>query len=188
MNRQICVVPAVAAVVLIGPVTLGGGTCVPVGVSPVSRAFAACPQTPATLTVQPTGTGPFHYQWRRYPRVGVGIVPIPNSDSPTLRIELAFPSDAGKYDCIITNDCGTVTTPVYRLAILTADRGSAGGEQGPDGVVDNNDFIVYINQFFEHDIRADIGSAGGFALPDGQFDNNDFIAFINLFFNFPDCP
>jgi hypothetical protein len=187
MNSRLLVVP-VAAVIVLGTVSLGGGTCVGPSVSPLGRSFAACPQTTATLHVDAQGTGPLHYQWRRYPRFGSGIVSIPNSDSPTLTIDFPFLSDAGKYDCIIFNLCGSTTTPIYRLAILAADRGSSGGIQGSDGVVNNDDFIVFINQFFESDIRADIGSAGGFALPDGQFDNNDFIAFINLFFSFPNCP
>jgi hypothetical protein len=105
-----------------------------------------------------------------------------------LTIDLAFPSDSGKYDCIVFNVCGVVTTPSYRLAVLAADRGGPGGLQGSDGALTNDDFIVFINEFFEMDVRADVGSAGGFSLPDGQFDNNDFISYINLFFAYPDCP
>ena len=62
------------------------------------------------------------------------------------------------------------------------DVGSAGGEVGADGVLDNNDFIVFINWFFEQDGRADVGVAGGEHGHDGLFDNNDFIAYIDSFF------
>ena len=62
------------------------------------------------------------------------------------------------------------------------DLGSAGGELGADGQLDNNDFIAFITLFFEGDARADFGSAGGVAGSDGAFDNNDFIAFITAFF------
>jgi hypothetical protein len=63
-----------------------------------------------------------------------------------------------------------------------ADMGIAGGLPGSDGVLDNNDFVAFINYFFASDSHADVGIAGGLPGSDGQFDNNDFIAFINLFF------
>lgn len=177
-----------AAVLLAGAIVVGGGTCIPPTVSPIERAFAGCPQQASTLSVQVDGTGPMHYQWRRYPRTFPGVVPIPNSDSPTWTITSTFLSDAGQYDCIITGACGSITTPRYRLAVLTPDRASTGATPGSDGALTNDDFIVFISQFFEGDIRADIGSVGAEPLPDGQLDNNDFIVFIRLFFEFPACP
>jgi hypothetical protein len=63
-----------------------------------------------------------------------------------------------------------------------ADVGSEGGAEGPDGVLDNNDFIVFIGYFFAMDPRADLGSTGGAVGSDGVWDNNDFIVFINFFF------
>jgi len=63
-----------------------------------------------------------------------------------------------------------------------ADMGSAGGVAGADGVLDNNDFIAFINRFFAGDAAADMGVAGGFAGTDGVLDNNDFIVFIGRFF------
>ena len=64
-----------------------------------------------------------------------------------------------------------------------ADLGIAGGQPGNDGMLDNNDFIAFINYFFNQDAHADKGVAGGLPGQDGQFDNNDFIAFITQFFN-----
>lgn len=64
-----------------------------------------------------------------------------------------------------------------------ADMGRAGGVNGSDGKLDNNDFIVFINRFFAQDERADCGRAGAERGGDGAFDNNDFCAFINLFFS-----
>jgi hypothetical protein len=62
------------------------------------------------------------------------------------------------------------------------DIGQAGGMPGADGELNNNDFIAFINAFFNGAPEADCGSAGGVIGSDGQFDNNDFIAFITLFF------
>ncbi|MBY0307454.1 MAG: SGNH/GDSL hydrolase family protein [Phycisphaerales bacterium] len=69
--------------------------------------------------------------------------------------------------------------------VCTADVGRQGGLPGPDGALDNNDFIVFINFFFAADPAADLGRQGGLSGSDGQWDNNDFIAFINHFFNPP---
>jgi hypothetical protein len=63
-----------------------------------------------------------------------------------------------------------------------ADLGMQGGLAGPDGMLDNNDFVVFINYFFGADPHADIGQQGGLPGGDGHFDNNDFVVFINDFF------
>jgi hypothetical protein len=63
-----------------------------------------------------------------------------------------------------------------------ADIGRAGGLVGPDGELDNNDFVVFINWFFSADTRCDVGSQGGHVGGDGVFDNNDLIVYINMFF------
>ncbi|MFT3684270.1 MAG: GC-type dockerin domain-anchored protein [Phycisphaerales bacterium] len=63
-----------------------------------------------------------------------------------------------------------------------ADLGGPGGTAAGDGHLDNNDFIAFINLFFQQNAAADLGAAGGVAGSDGRFDNNDFIAFISRFF------
>jgi hypothetical protein len=64
----------------------------------------------------------------------------------------------------------------------SADLGKQGGVTGFDGVKDNNDFVVFIDLFFNHSPLADFGKQGGVAGPDGQWDNNDFVVFIDAFF------
>jgi hypothetical protein len=64
-----------------------------------------------------------------------------------------------------------------------ADIGTEGGAAGSDSLLDNNDFIVFIDWFFQNDPLADLGSEGGASGPDQLFDNNDFIVFIDLFFS-----
>ncbi|MDP1663412.1 MAG: GC-type dockerin domain-anchored protein [Phycisphaerales bacterium] len=66
--------------------------------------------------------------------------------------------------------------------VCAADLGTQGGVPGHDGVLDNNDFVVYIEAFFTRRPVADTGSTGGVPGPDGQFDNNDLIVFIDRFF------
>ncbi|MDP1661350.1 MAG: GC-type dockerin domain-anchored protein [Phycisphaerales bacterium] len=64
-----------------------------------------------------------------------------------------------------------------------ADVGGQGGVPGADGVLDNNDFIVFIDYFFANNPLADRGIQGGVAGSDGSWDNNDFIVFIDQFFS-----
>lgn len=71
------------------------------------------------------------------------------------------------------------------VTLCSADIGSQGAEPFPDGTVDSNDFIVYIDRFFGEDPSADIGSQGGVEGGDGSWDNNDFVVFIDRFF--ADC-
>jgi agmatine/peptidylarginine deiminase len=63
-----------------------------------------------------------------------------------------------------------------------ADIGSQGGVAGPDGLLNNNDFVVFIDDFFTHNPVADVGSPGGAQGSDGAWDNNDLVVFIDSFF------
>ncbi|MFT3684860.1 MAG: GC-type dockerin domain-anchored protein [Phycisphaerales bacterium] len=75
-------------------------------------------------------------------------------------------------------------TGVKVPTICVADVGSQGGLSGPDGALDNNDFIAFISAYFNGDMMtADVGKTGGVDGPDNTLDNNDFIAYINSFFN-----
>jgi hypothetical protein len=63
-----------------------------------------------------------------------------------------------------------------------------GGVPGRDNLLDNNDFIVYIADFFASAPSADLGIQGGVPGQDGVWDNNDFIVFIGIFFtDQPNC-
>ena len=85
----------------------------------------------------------------------------------------------GAYTITFLGACFVTDTP----PACPADVGTAGGEPGQDGLLDNNDFIAFINFFFEQNPIADQGVAGGEYGSDGLYDNNDFIAFINHFFD-----
>jgi hypothetical protein len=63
-----------------------------------------------------------------------------------------------------------------------ADFAGAGAFPIYDGMLDNNDFVVFIQRFFAEDPLADVGSAGASPGSDLTWDNNDFIVFIQAFF------
>jgi glucose/arabinose dehydrogenase len=91
---------------------------------------------------------------------------------------------AGELYAMTTNTPSSGTGGIiYTLTtICPADFGKQGGLAGPDGVLDNNDFIVFIDFFFTQNGRADVGMQGGLPGADGLFDNNDFVVFIARFF------
>jgi hypothetical protein len=76
----------------------------------------------------------------------------------------------------------TMMTAEVRAPRHPADIGIQGGTAGDDGLLDNNDFIVFVNWFFNNDMQADIGVQGAVRGHDGVLDNNDFIVFVDLFF------
>jgi hypothetical protein len=64
-----------------------------------------------------------------------------------------------------------------------ADVGSQGGVPSQDGDLNDNDFVVFVNQFFGWNYHADVGKQGGLHGPDGVLDTNDFVVFIDMFMN-----
>ncbi len=95
----------------------------------------------------------------------------------------------------IADDCELATNPALDAnhdGVIDAcqpcgpaDVGRQGGLPGFDRTLDNNDFIVFIDYFFNANPLADLGSQGGVAGADGLFDNNDFVVFIDEFFTPP---
>jgi hypothetical protein len=63
-----------------------------------------------------------------------------------------------------------------------SDIAGQGAAPGFDQRLDNNDFVLFINWFFEQDSRADRAGSGASAGADGVLDNNDFVKFIQDFF------
>jgi hypothetical protein len=78
-------------------------------------------------------------------------------------------------------------SPIYYGICARADIGTCGGNHGSDGLLDNNDFISFIDYFFEMDQMADMGAVGGVPEEDGHFDNNDFVVFIDYYFSNASC-
>jgi hypothetical protein len=66
--------------------------------------------------------------------------------------------------------------------VCAADLGAQGGVAGHDGSLDNNDFVVFIDYFFNQNALADVGIQGGVAGHDNTWDNNDFVVYIDMFF------
>ena len=125
-----------------------------------------------------------------------GAPPFPSTDpDPTLpSLELTDAVGHWGFDNLSSYNMaiqlGEINVPLgigYETLTITrlcgpADIGGTGGLPDEDGLLNNNDFIVFIDWFFAADARADRGATGGVPGADGAFDNNDFVVYIDQFF------
>ncbi len=125
-----------------------GEPCVPPAIVVQDFAQTLCPGSTATLTVTVAGSEPLSYQWRK---AGVPIPATANESatSAALVLPAITDSDGGLYDCIITNGCSSTVSSPARLSPRSPADIAGGGADGqqPDGVVDGNDFIAFINAY-----------------------------------------
>ncbi|HZW06371.1 MAG TPA: VCBS repeat-containing protein [Phycisphaerales bacterium] len=125
---------------------------------------------------------------------GLGIVSLSggtNGDPSSLIID-AVEGEPGDHVAtlrpVALTACGANPGEAVELSIIApcggADVGATGGvfTGCGDGVLDNNDFVVFIDLFFSGNAIADVGTTGGVPGADGRFDNNDFVVFIDMFF------
>ncbi len=75
---------------------------------------SVCEGNSVTLTVTATGLEPLTYQWR------MNGTDVPGAESDSLVIDPAAPADAGDYDVVITNPCGSLTSETATLTVNVA--------------------------------------------------------------------
>jgi len=115
------------------------GTCDP-------SAFASpdkpryCVGATATFNVAIGGDAPFAFQWRRNGVNLVNGVRVFGATTGELVLSGVSKSDAGKYDCLVTNACGSATSNPALLFTNSADF-DGDGDEGTDADVESF-FIV----------------------------------------------
>lgn len=85
--------------------------CVPVVVASGPGSTRGYLGGPATFTVQTLGSGPFTYQWRK------DGSPLAGQTGATLALTDLPLSAAGLYDVVVSNACGSTTSPHAALAV-----------------------------------------------------------------------
>ena len=97
------------------------------------------------------GTGPFTCQWRQN---GASLSSAASSSAvtATLTVPVQRLTDRGQYDCAVTNGCGSNGSAAATLTIGCAcslANVAGGGPNAllPDGVIDGDDFVAFINAF-----------------------------------------
>lgn len=109
----------------------------------------------AELSLSPRGAGPFAYRWRKDGE----YVGSPHGDGPALTFSNVTASDAGAYDCVVTNACGSTTSSSARLILCAADFAC-------DTSIDVSDIFAYLLAWFSHDPRADFDQLPGVTVDD----------------------
>ncbi|MFN8745042.1 MAG: GC-type dockerin domain-anchored protein, partial [Phycisphaerales bacterium] len=134
---------------------------------------------------------------------GATDIITPTDGSPvSLLITGAQPSDSGRYAVTLVSACGQATSQDVAVRvnpaacspadIATTDGQTGFADGGPDGAIDNGDFVAFFAAFFAGDgdpsrAAADIANADGATTldgggPDGAVTSTDFAAFFALFF------
>lgn len=97
---------------------------------------AACAGASVTLSVTATGLAPLAYQWRK------GGVDIGGANAPTYAINPVTAADAGSYDCVVTNACGSATSDAAMLTVLVGCDANCDGSVNPFDVQPFLDMLV----------------------------------------------
>ena len=155
-----------------GPVTLTV-TLPPAGVATYA---SATPAPSSVSSSQVTFTLPSIAGSGALTDVSITLTAVGSGTTATLAATAATASEADP-----TNNACSAASRIQGVA-CTADMGMQGGVPGSDGALDNNDFVVFIDYFFNLDPHADVGVQGGVPGQDSAWDNNDFVVFIDLFF------
>jgi hypothetical protein len=69
-----------------------------------------------SLSITATGTPAPTYQWRRN-GINISVGSNPSAATPTLTLTNVQAANAGNYDCVVTNACGTATSSVGVLTV-----------------------------------------------------------------------
>ncbi|MFM9956534.1 MAG: immunoglobulin domain-containing protein [Phycisphaerales bacterium] len=124
---------------------------------------SVCESSVGGFSVSPSGASPFTFQWRRN---GTPIDPVenPSALTSTLSITDAIAGDAGMYDCVISNQCGSIITQPARLIVVP--------DYNADGIVNTPDLTFFLGRFAQPATpgspaqRADFNADGVVGTPD----------------------
>ena len=92
----------------------GVSACTGPAITAHPQSQSSCVGQSVTFNVTATGTAPLSYQWRK----GGGNIGGATGNSYT--INPVNSGDAGNYDCVVTNGCGSLTSNAATLTVDTA--------------------------------------------------------------------
>ncbi len=138
--------------------------CISVASQPQPR--IACFNAEVSISVVAGTVGPFTYQWRRDGTL-INTIANPSAATATLTLNNVQSADAGSYDCIVTNSCGSVTSNAATLTVCA-------GDINCDESVNFGDFLAFFNCYDTETPCADIDGNPG-------VDFGDFLAFFNAY-------
>lgn len=134
----------------------------------------AAPNDAVLFAVAAVGVGPFSYAWH-YEGTPIDTALNPSASTPTLELAAVNCSDAGVYDCVITDACGqSVSDP----AVLSVEP-CCPADLNDDGAVNFFDVQDFLNAYAASHPDADWNNDGAFNFFDVQGFLNDYAAGCN---------
>jgi hypothetical protein len=131
--------PETNSTLVLNPIVIGDGASYDVIVSDVSGSILSDPAVldhdfPPAITLQPvnqsahvgdtvtytvaaSGEPVLHYQWRKGGLQGP-LFDIPGADDTSFTILSVVPASAGRYQCRVTNHCGSVLSNTAKLTLI----------------------------------------------------------------------
>jgi predicted outer membrane repeat protein len=163
-----------------GAFEFGSRPCVPVITLHPTNA-STCRSGVAILSVlaAPDG-GPFTYAWR-FDGLPIDPVANPSAATATLSLSNVTAVDAGPYDCVVTNACGSVASNPATLIVCVADVDDGSGAGACDGGVTIDDLLYYIRLFEDGSIAADLDDGSGSGIPDAGVTIDDLLYYLFRF-------
>jgi hypothetical protein len=111
----------------------------------------------AVFSVAVSGSPTISYAWRKDTVNLSNGGNVSGADTDTLTISPAGVGDAGSYDVVVTNDCGSVTSDAVGLTVNTGcitDVDDGSGTGTPDGGTTIDDLLYYLDDLREgRDLR-----------------------------------
>jgi hypothetical protein len=139
---------------------------------------------PASFSVSATGSPAPTFQWRLNGSNLSDGGTISGATASTLNISSTVAGDAGNYDVVLTNSCGTTTSNTAALTVSSgcvADFDDGSGTGTPDGGVTIDDLLYYLTLFEAGDVDADVDDGSGTNTPDGGVTIDDLLYFLVRF-------
>lgn len=128
---------------------------------------SACIGTQVSLSILATGTGTLEFHWR-HDANEIDVAENPSAATPTLVIDGLQAHDAGLYDCVVTNSCGSIVSDAATLSVVNlGDPGCEICVEGcpadfdGNGGVDGGDLGAFFNAYELGSGCADVDHNGG---------------------------
>ena len=140
------------------------GTPLQITVQP--QPLAVCRTSPAAFSVVASGSGRQSYQWRK-DTIAIDSALNPSAATANLVVSHVHAANAGRYDCVVSNACGSVTSNQATLSECDSDFNC-------DGAADLFDYLDFVSAFADSNSAADFND-------DGVVDFFDYLDFVAAF-------
>ncbi|MCC6320148.1 MAG: immunoglobulin domain-containing protein [Phycisphaerales bacterium] len=119
---------------------------------------ATCDGGTASFAVTAVGDGALSYRWRFNSNL-IDTNVNPSAATSTLLLNGVTTSDAGPYDCQVTNACGTTTSDAATLAVCR-------GDFNCDGSQSVQDIFDFLAAYFGNDPSGDFNNSNSITVQD----------------------